>query len=145
MEASAPEQPPASTPGQRTVFPPSPIELQGPGPGFESLQADPGGFPPPPGARRLWSGRVKQHDLARQIARYRFRGEAAEIRRHYRRLLDEAGFRLALTTRDPRSIQRDIWQRGRDGAVLSLRPGQENEKLVLFWLTVWVGENATKP
>jgi hypothetical protein len=138
-------KPAPATPGRRMGFPPSPIDPQDPGPGFEALDADPGGFPPPAGAERLWSGRLAQDGMARKIARYRLRGPASEVREHYGRLLGEAGFRLALTTRDPRSVQRDVWQRGRDAAVLSLRPEQENEKLVLFWLTVWVSEDSTKP
>jgi hypothetical protein len=147
LRAETPErvQAPAATPGERTAFLPSPDEPQGPGPGFLALDADPGRFAPPPGAERLWAGRLTQHGAARQIARYRLRGQAQQVRRHYRDLLGEAGYRLALTTRDPRRAQRIVWQRGRDAAVLSLRPGQENEKLVLFWLTVWASPDSTKP
>jgi len=61
---------------------------------LENLQGEPGGFAPPEGAERLQGFVRRAEDSFVQIATYNYCGQAGEVADYYRRLLDEAGYKI---------------------------------------------------
>ena len=133
VELPLPDQPdsaqPASRPGGLLADPLGPS-------GLAPLAGDPGGLPPPPGARRVSAFQSKALGLLRQQARYELAADAQAVVGHYGQILAERGLPLLRDKTDPAGGRELLWAAGRTTVSLVLRKPSQDEKIGVVILVV---------
>jgi hypothetical protein len=104
--------------------------------GVESLPGDPGGLPPPEGAKRRSAFQQRTADSIHQQATYEWPGETPAAAHHYRELLARKGLDL-LSDVDKGSVGRVIVARGGSKRVIvSLRKNKTASNRVRISVTM---------
>lgn len=98
--------------------------------GLETIDADPGGLTPPPGATRRLARQYRLGEYRRQEGAYDYRGAALSAEEHYRKTLAGAGFTASGPLGGATGWRTLAFTRGRDAATVSLRANPADARIV---------------
>jgi len=112
--------------------------------GLEPMAGHPGGFVPPPGARRLFAFRRRLTDATEEQGRYELAAPADAAAEHSRRALGSMGFKVLSDTIDTQGRRTLVFRKAPAWATVSLWRNRRREKSVIMVVTVVTPPSGTR-